>query len=213
MPAILFGGMKIFPRKIDFFAIFDKAVANLARASSLLVELLNNFENVEEKVKEIHELEQEGDMLTHDIIRRLNQSFITPIDREDIHALACRIDDVLDLIWGTADRLMIYNIEEPTKGALHLATELDRTTRVIHKALIELRAKDYARVQEHCIEINRMENVIDRVFRDSIGSLFNDYDDCKMIIKWKNLYEHLEDASDRCEDVANILESIVLKHA
>jgi len=205
--------MQIFPRKIDFFEIFDRAAANVAKASALLVDLLNDFTDVERKTREIHEIEQEGDMLTHDIMRRLNQTFITPIDREDIHALASRIDDILDLIWGTADRITVYDIQEPTRAVVHLATELDKVTRVIQKAIKELRAKDYAHVQEHCIEINRMENLIDRIFRDSIGSLFNDFEDSKMIIKWKDLYEHLEDAADRCEDVANILEGIVLKHA
>lgn len=205
--------MQIFPRKIDFFEIFDRAAANVAKASGLLVDLLNDFTDVERKAREIHDLEQEGDMLTHDIMRRLNQTFITPLDREDIHALASRIDDILDLIWGTADRLTIYDIQEPTRAVVHLATQLDTTTRVVQKALKELRAKDYAHVQEHCIEINRMENSIDRIFRDSIGSLFNDFDDSKMIIKWKDLYEHLEEAADMCEDVANILESIVLKNA
>jgi len=205
--------MQIFPRKIDFFEIFDRAAANVAKASALLVDLLNDFTDVERKTREIHEIEQEGVMLTHDIMRRLNQTFITPIDREDIHALASRIDDILDLIWGTADRITVYDIQEPTRAVVHLATELDKVTRVIQKAIKELRAKDYAHVQEHCIEINRMENLIDRIFRDSIGSLFNDFEDSKMIIKWKDLYEHLEDAADRCEDVANILEGIVLKHA
>ena len=205
--------MKIFPRQIDFFEIFDRAIANVANAAELIEDLFTNFEDVPRKVQEIHDLEQEGDILTHDIMRRLNQTFLTPIDREDIHALASTIDDVLDLLWGTADRLIIYDIKEPTRAAIHLAGELRTTTIAIQKAVRELRNKDYAHVQEHCIEINRLENSIDRIFRDAIGSLFKDYDDPKMIIKWKDLYEHLEDAADRCEDVANILESIVLKHA
>jgi len=175
---------------------------------------MENFENIEQKAKEIYEVEQEGDLLTHDIMRRLNKTFLTPIDREDIHALASRIDDVLDLVWGSVDRLMVFNIEEPTRAAIHLAKDLHTTTEVIQKALRELRAKDYAHVQEHCIEINRMENRIDRTFRDALGALFVDYSsDPLLIIKWKDIYQHLEDASDRCEDVANILESIVLKHA
>jgi hypothetical protein len=206
--------MKIFPRQTDFFEIFDRAIVNLTRATSLLVDLMENFENIEQKAKEIYEVEQEGDLLTHDIMRRLNKTFLTPIDREDIHALASRIDDVLDLVWGSVDRLMVFNIEEPTRAAIHLAKDLHTTTEVIQKALRELRAKDYAHVQEHCIEINRMENRIDRTFRDALGALFVDYSsDPLLIIKWKDIYQHLEDASDRCEDVANILESIVLKHA
>lgn len=206
--------MKFFPRGVDFFEIFDRASGNLARASSLLVGLMENFEDIEAKTKEIYEVEQEGDMLTHDIMRRLYKTFLTPIDREDIHALASRMDDVLDLIWGSVDRLMVFNIKEPTKAVIHLARDLHATTEVIQKALKELRAKDYPHVQEHCIEINRMENRIDRIFRDAIGALFDDFsEDPLMIIKWKDIYQHLEDASDRCEDVANILEGIVLKHA
>lgn len=206
--------MRFFPREIDFFEIFDKAVANLTRATALLVELLENFNDIERKAKEIYEVEQEGDILTHDIMRNLNKTFITPIDREDIHALASRIDDVLDLLWGAVDRLMVFDIKEPTKAAIHLAKDLQVTTTVMQKALRELRAKDYGHVQEHCIEINRMENRIDRTFRDALGALFEDFsEDPLLVIKWKDVYQHLEDAADRCEDVANILEGIVLKHA
>lgn len=205
--------MKLFPKQIDFFEIFDKAVMNLTRATALLVELMENFDVLDDRVKEIHEVEQEGDLLTHDIMRRLHKTFLTPIDREDIHALACRIDDVLDLIWGGVDRLVVFQIKEPTKAARHLAKDLHSTTVVLQKAMKELRAKDYARVQEHCIEINRLENRIDRTFRDALGQLFEDFtEDPLIIIKWKEVYEHLENASDKCEDVANILEGIVLKH-
>jgi uncharacterized protein Yka (UPF0111/DUF47 family) len=147
-------------------------------------------------------------------MRRLNKTFITPIDREDIHALASRIDDILDLIWGSVDRIMVYKIKEPTQEVKQLARELRDTAEYMQKALRELRAKDYAHVQEHCIEINRMENRVDRIFRDGLGKLFDDFaSDPLLILKWKDIYQHLEDASDRCEDVANILEGIVLKNA
>jgi len=206
--------MKIFPKTVDFFEIFDRASENLTKASSLLVSFMENFEDSQKKAKEIYDVEQEGDMLTHDIMRKLNKTFLTPIDREDIHSLACRIDDVLDLIWASVDRLMVFRIEKPTDAAVNLARDLHTTTEVIQKAIKELRRKEYARVQEHCIEINRLENRVDRVFRDALGGLFVDFaNDPLMVIKWKEVYEHLEDASDRCEDVANILEGIVLKHA
>ena len=206
--------MGFFPRQIDFFEIFDRAIMNLTKAAALLVGLMEDFGDLEQKVKQIYEAEQEGDLLTHDVMRNLNKTFLTPIDREDIHALASRIDDVLDLIWGAVDRLMVFDIKEPTKAAIYLARDLHMTTEVMQKAFKELRAKDYAHVQEHCIEINRMENRIDRTYRDALGALFQDFsDDPLLIIKWKDVYQHLEDASDRCEDVANILESIVLKHA
>jgi predicted phosphate transport protein (TIGR00153 family) len=206
--------MKIFPRSIDFFEIFDKAVENAARATARLVDLMENFEDVERKVKEIYEIEQEGDIITHDIMRKLNRTFITPIDREDIHSLASRIDDIVDLVWGGVDKMIVFRIERPTHDAVHLAKDLNATTEVIQKAMRELKAKDYDHVKEHCIEINRMENRIDRIFRNALGELFDDFkDNPSMIIKWKDVYEHFEEAADKCEDVANILESIVLKHA
>ncbi|MCL5022107.1 MAG: DUF47 family protein [Nitrospirae bacterium] len=205
--------MRLFPKEIDFFEIFDKAASNLTKATSLLVALMENFDNLEARAKEIYELEQDGDMLTHDIMKKLNRTFITPIDREDIHALASSMDDILDLVWGGVDRMIVFRITEPTKEAIELAKELHLTTEVLQKTIRELRAKNYSHVQEHCIEINRLENKVDRIFRDALGKLFDDLKDPLLIIKWKEIYEHLEDASDRCEDVANVLESIVLKNA
>lgn len=205
--------MRIFPKEIDFFEIFDKAASNLTKATSLLVALMENFDNLEARAKEIYEVEQDGDMLTHDIMKKLNKTFITPIDREDIHALASRMDDILDLVWGGVDRMIVFKITEPTKEAVELSKDLHRTTEVLQKTMRELRSKNYSHVQEHCIEINRLENRIDRTFRDALGKLFDDMRDPLQIIKWKEIYEHLEDASDRCEDVANVLEGIVLKNA
>ncbi len=205
--------MRLFPKEIDFFEIFEKAASNLTKASSLLVSLMENFDNIEEKAKEIYEVEQDGDMLTHDIMKKLNKTFITPIDREDIHALASSMDDILDLIWGGVDRLVVFKIKEPTKEALEITKDLHRTTEVVQKTIKELRGKNYSHVQEHCIEINRLENKIDRIFRDALGKMFDDMKDPLLIIKWKEIYEHFEDASDRCEDVANVLEGIVLKNA
>jgi len=206
--------MKLFPKKIDFFELFDKAVENANQATQRLVELMENFTNAEEKVKQIHEIEQQGDLLTHDIMRKLNQTFITPIDREDIHTLGARIDDIVDLIWGGVDKMIVFRIPKPTPDAIQLATELHETTRVIMRAFKELEAKDYEHVQEHCIEINRMENRIDRIYRNALGDLFDDFkDEPTMIIKWKDIYAHFEEAADKCEDVANVLESIVLKYA
>lgn len=205
--------MRIFPKEIDFFEIFDKAASNLTKATSLLVSLMENFDNLEARAKEIYEVEQDGDMLTHDIMKKLNRTFVTPLDREDIHALASRMDDILDLVWGGVDRMIVFKITSPTQEAVELAKDLHQTTEVLQKTIRELRAKNYSHVQEHCIEINRLENRVDRTFRDALGKLFDDMKDPLLIIKWKEIYEHLEDASDRCEDVANVLEGIVLKNA
>src|SRR4030066_288096 len=205
--------MKLFPKEIDFFEIFDRSSLNLPKAATLLVALMENFDNIEQRAKEIYETEQEGDILTHDIMKKLNKTFITPIDREDLHALASSLDDVVDLIWAAVDRLTVFKITEPTKEAVAMSKDLLTTAEVIHKAIHKLKEKNYSYVQEYCIEINRLENRIDRAFRDALGALFNDVKDPILIIKWKEIYEHLEDASDKCEDVANVLESIVLKYA
>ncbi|MEW5745059.1 MAG: DUF47 family protein [Nitrospirota bacterium] len=204
---------KLFPKEIDFFELFDRAAANIARGASLLVELMENFDRLEELSKEIYEVEQEGDMLTHDIMKKLNKTFITPIDREDLHSLASRLDDVIDLIWSAVDRMNVFRIRESTPEAASMAKDLLAITEVIHRTIRKLKEKNYSHVQEFCIEINRLENRIDRDFRDALGKLFDEVKDPVLIIKWKEIYEHLEDASDRCEDVANILEAIVLKHA
>jgi predicted phosphate transport protein (TIGR00153 family) len=205
--------MGLFPKKIDFFEMFDRALENVARAADVLVETLNNFETFEQKAKVIYEFEQEGDMLTHDIMKDLNKTFLTPIDREDIHELASRIDDVIDYMWAAVDRMVVYKIKKPTPEVISMAEDLQMITSILKKALRELRSKQYARVQEHCIEINRLENRIDRKYRDALGKLLNDQSDPILAIKWKDIYQLLEDASDRSEDIANILEGIVLKYA
>jgi len=205
--------MALFPKEIDFFEIFDRASLNILKAAELLVALMENFDNIEQRAKEIYEVEQDGDILTHEIMKKLNKTFITPIDREDLHALACSLDDVLDLIWGAVDRISVFRITESTKEAISMSKDLLTTAEAMHKAIQKLKEKNYSHVQEYCIEINRLENRIDRDFRDALGKLFDEVKDPILIIKWKEIYEHLEDASDRCEDVANVLESIVLKYA
>ncbi len=204
--------LKLFPKEVDFFSIFEKAASNVTHAATLFVGIMEYFSNLEAWAKEVHELEQEGDVYTHDIIRMLNKSFVTPIDREDIHALASRLDDILDLLWNAADRLTVFKLQESTKWGIIMAKDLLATVELVEKAIKKLKDKNYAHIQEYCIEINKLENKMDRGFRDALGHLFDEIKDPILIIKWKEIYEHLEDASDRCEDVANILEAIVLKH-
>ncbi|OIP59903.1 MAG: DUF47 domain-containing protein [Nitrospirae bacterium CG_4_10_14_0_8_um_filter_41_23] len=205
--------MRLFPKEIDFFEVFDRVASNISNAASLFVSLMENFENLDVRVKEIHELEQDGDILTHDIMKKLNKTFITPIDREDLYALASKLDDILDLICAAADRLIVFKLKEPTKEAILMSKDLLITAEFVHKAIKKLKEKNYSHVQEYCIEINRLENRIDRGFRAALGNLFDEIKDPILIIKWKEIYEHLEDASDKCEDVANVLEAIVLKNA
>ena len=204
---------KIFPKEINFFEMFEKAALNVNRGAISLVEMMDNFGVAEVKAKEIYEAEQEGDMITHEVLRRLNKTFITPLDREDIHSLISRLDDVLDLIWASADRAVLFKLNNPLPEAAELAKTLHETTEIIIKAISCLKDKKYSYIQEYCIEINRLENRCDRIFREALVKLFDNIKDPIIVIKWKEVYEHLEDASDKCEDVANILEGIVLKHA
>jgi predicted phosphate transport protein (TIGR00153 family) len=205
--------MRVFHKEKDFFEFFDKVTANISQAATMLVAIMEHFTNLDNWAKEVHELEENGDMLTHDIIKRLNKTFITPIDREDIHALASTLDDIIDGIWGTAERLAVFKLKESTKEAVSMSKGLLITVELVQKAMKKLIEKNYAQMQEYCIEINKMENKLDREFRDALGRLFDEVKDPILVIKWKEIYEHLEDASDKCEDVADILESIAIKNA
>lgn len=202
-----------FPKQTDFFELFDMASRNVIKGASLLVAVLQDMDNLEIISKEVRECEKEGDFMTHDIIKKLNKTFITPIDREDLHALATKIDDVIDIIWACVERFTIFKLQRPTPEAVDMARELMATTEVMSKAVTALRDKKYSFVQEYCIEINSLENRIDRLYRETLVKLFDEVKDPIFIIKWKEVYEYLESASDACEDVANILEAIVLKYA
>jgi hypothetical protein len=204
---------KFFPKETDFFGMFEKAALNLNKGATLLVEMMKDPSTSETKAKEIYEAEQEGDILTHEVMRRLNKTFLTPVDREDIHALVCKMDDILDLIWASADRAVLFKLDASMPAAIELSKNLLSTTEIITKAITCLKDKKYSYIQEYCIEINRLENRADRIFREALAKLFEEIKDPILVIKWKEVYEHLEDATDTCEDVANILEGIVLKHA
>jgi predicted phosphate transport protein (TIGR00153 family) len=205
--------MGVFSKDRDFFALFDKAAANVTRAATVLVAIMEHFTNLDNWAKEVHELEEEGDLITHDIIKKLNKTFVTSIDREDIHALASTLDDILDFIWGTAERLAVFKMTESMKDAVIMSKELLTTVELVHKAIKKLKEKNYAQMQEYCVEINKLENKLDRQFRDALGRLFDEIKDPVLVIKWKEIYEHLENASDKCEDVADILETIAIKTA
>lgn len=193
--------------------MFEKAALNVNKAAILLVEMMEDLSTAEVKSKEIYEAEQEGDLLTHEVMRSLNKTFLTPVDREDIHALINGLDDVLDLIWASADRAMLFKLKTSLPEAIDLSKTLHETTGFITKAIGALKEKKYSYIQEYCIEINRLENRGDRIFRAALVKLFDNIEDPIMVIKWKEVYEHLEEATDTCEDVADILEGIVLKHA
>jgi predicted phosphate transport protein (TIGR00153 family) len=205
--------MGVFSKDRVFFELFEKVAANISQAATVLVAAMEHFTNLDSWAREIHELEENGDLLTHDIIRRLIKTSITPLDREDIHALASTLDDILDCIWGTAERLPLFKLQESTTEAVSMSKVLLTTVELVHKAIRKLKEKNYPQMQEYCVEINKLENKLDREFRDALGRLFDEVKDPVLVIKWKEIYEHLEDASDRCEDVADILESIAIKNA
>lgn len=204
---------KFLPKEVDFFSMFEKAALNVNKAAILLVEMMEDMSLAGIKTKEIYEAEQEGDMLTHEVMRSLNKTFLTPMDREDIHALVNCLDDVLDLIWASSDRAMLFKLTDPLPEAVELAQILKETTEFITKAIGSLKNKKYSYIQEYCIEINSLENRGDKIYREALVKLFDNIQDPILVIKWKDLFEHLEEANDTCEDVADILEGIVLKHA
>jgi hypothetical protein len=206
MPGIL---SKILPREESFFQMFNELAENIDAGAKAMVELLEDFTNVNVQVEIIKSLEHKGDSLTHAMMKRLDQTFITPIDREDIHELSSKIDDVLDLTDAAASRLVTYRVASIRPGVADLAKVLQQATAVVVTAVRVLEKQKF--ILEHCIEIHRLENEGDRLSRALIAQLFEEEKDPVQIIKWKEIIEVLETAIDKCEDVANVLESVVIK--
>jgi uncharacterized protein len=201
----------IAPREREFFDLFEEAGGNIRRAAALLEEMLRDYPDRSELAREILICEQEGDRITHDIIQRLNQTFVTPIDREDILALASSLDDVVDFTEEVADYLGLYRIEAPMEQAQALATVLHQASRQIAEALPRLRG--FKDISHYTVEINRLENDGDRIVREAVASLFDNGIDPMVVIRWKDIFEKLEDAIDATEHVANIIEGIALKNS
>lgn len=202
---------RFIPRDEKFFDLFEAAALNIRVGAAALKEMAESEAEFEAQWKQIEEFEHKGDRITHELMRKLNQTFITPLDREDIHQLASRLDDVMDLIEAGATRMALYKIKRCTPEAKRLATLIQEMSEEIVLAVQKL--TDMKSILSHCVEINRLENVADQVSRDAIAALFTGGHDPVEIIKWKEIYETLETATDRCEDVADVLERIVLKHA
>jgi predicted phosphate transport protein (TIGR00153 family) len=176
--------------------------------------MVDTWQFIDSRVAEITEMEHHGDTITHQVISLLNRTFVTPFDREDIALLAHTLDDVIDFIHAAADAMFIYKITSPTQRAKELADVIVLGAAEVEKAVSGLRKRsEYKKMQESCVELNRLENVADRIYRAAIGELFDNTTDIAQIIKWREIYEHMESATDRCEDVANVLEGVALKHA
>jgi len=202
------------PRDTKFYDLFEESAANLVTAAEKLVDLFNNYEDVEAKAKQLKALEHQGDMITHEIIQRVNSTFVTPIDREDIALLAHTLDSVMDFIEAAGRTAFLYRIAQPTERARQLASIVAKMTYALNEVLPCLRHRNqFKRILEQCVEINSLENEADDVHHAAMAELFDSSKDASEIIKLRELYQHMEDATDQGEDVANILEGIVLKHA
>ena len=198
------------PKEREFFDLFEEAAANIVRASEIFEAMLESWPDTNGG-RELVVCEQEGDRITHDIIQRLNSTFVTPIDREDIYALASALDDIVDFIEEVSDYLSLYRIEAPMEQAQAQARILHQACTAISEAVPRLRT--YRDIHHFTVEINRLENDGDRITREAIASLFERGIDPMMVIRWKDIFERLEDAIDATEKVANILENIVIKNA
>ena len=202
----------LIPREVRFFDLFDRQSEHIIKAAGVLHELVHHFADARAKAHAIKEIEHQGDLITHEIVKRLNTTFITPIDREDVHALATRLDDVLDYIEAAAERLVVYRIKEPTSACRAMAEVIVQQTHSMDRAIKCLRTMDPS-FHEHAVEVNRLENTADALLRDSLAALFEEQGDPIEVIKWKEIYETMETVTDRCEDVANVIEGIILKMA
>lgn len=208
MPGLL---KKILPREEGFLTLFVRQAENVAAGATALVAMLSSFQDAPAAARRVKDLEHAGDLITHELITRLNQTFITPFDREDVHELSSKVDDVLDLTDAAAGRLVLYSVKSIRPGVVELAQILETATQEILKAIRVLDKEDH--ILSYCIEINRLENEGDRVSRGLIARLFEQEKDPVEIIKWKEIIETIETAIDKCEDVANVIETVVLKQA
>ena len=205
--------MRLIPREIKFFEMFEEIASNVVAGAQTLSDLLQNYDyqHMPQVIERLKQIEQHGDEMTHRLLVKLNQTFITPFDREDIHLLTSSLDDVLDFIYAAGSRLLNYKIEQPSPSAKVLAGIVLKQAEELKKAVSLLNKNGH--LLAHCVEVNRLENEADQVSREAIGRLFENSPDPITLIKLKELLEVLENASDRAEDVADVLETVVLKNA
>jgi uncharacterized protein len=205
----------LFPRGgTEFFNYFERHAAKTLEAARLLRDMLSDPKEAEKDAGRIKSIEHEGDQITHRAIEMLHKTFLTPIDRGDIHELISRLDDILDLIDSTAERVWLYQLREPDPDVLNLVSVLINAVTEVHKAMTQLRnLKDREGMIRTCMEINRYENEGDQLIRKAVARLFNEERDAIHVMKWKEIFDYLEDAVDRCEDVANVLEGVALEYA
>lgn len=203
----------LIPREEKFFELFEQQANHNVEAAKAFKELAQKWSLESPLFDKLRDIEHEADITTHEIIDKLNRTFVTPLDREDIHALASELDDVVDLIQSLSSRMQLYRVDHSTEELVQLADILWQSTENVKKAVMGLKdLSNTRRIMDYCIEINRLENAGDHMLNVAIGKLFAAKTDPLEVIKWKEVYEVIETATDKCEDVANTVESIVVKH-
>ncbi len=203
--------LRLFPREESFYALFNQAAENVRTAGGLLRDLVDDYRDVERKAEAIKGAEDRGDEIAHEIIDRLNRTFVTPFDREDIYQLAKQLDNVVDWIEAAAARLVVYQIPRPTHEAQEMAHAIHNVCEVLVEAVGDLRHLD--RLDGPVREIHRLENLVDHMQRDAVAALFASNTNAIDVIKWKEIYDVLEEATDQAEDVADVLDAIRTKQS
>jgi uncharacterized protein len=208
-------GFRLIPKEEKFFDMFCEQAEALVEAAQLLRDIVDNYTDLDRKVLEMNKVEHKADEIMHRIVNKLYGTFITPLDQEDIHSLASAIDDIVDYIDASVERMLLYKISKPTDGMIHLVNILQRAAEETATAVRDLgqHRKSTAVLRQSSIEIHSLENLGDTANRQAIAALFECGESAIEVIKWKEIYENLETAIDKCEDVANVLEQIILKHA
>ena len=206
--------LTLIPREKKFFALFEQGAQNAVKIAHQLKDLVYIWENVKERVWVITDLEHQGDAITHQIFEQLHRSVITPFDREDIALLAHSLDDVTDFIHAAADAMLLYKVERPTQRAKQMVDIVVQAVAEVESGVSEIHDRiGRKQLLKRCVEINRLENMGDSVFRSAMAELFDDSADFAGLIKWREIYKHMESVIDRCEDIANILEGVAIKYA
>jgi uncharacterized protein len=206
--------MRLLPHDASFFTLFEQQGKKTVEGCRAFLEMVDNPTDLEARAERVKQIEHECDEITHAVVEGLHKTFITPIDRNDIYTLITRMDDIMDLVEAAADRLSLYDVKVMTKEAGDLARCLVSSAEHVLGAVTGIRTIGKPNgILEHCIEINRLENVADTILRSALARLFREEKDPISVIKWKEIYETLESATDRCEDVANIIEGVVLENS
>ena len=202
--------VSIFPKQEDFFGLFRKQAALVRQGCDQLHEMMERFDELESRAKRLKDTEHEADVVTHELLARLNRNFITPLEREDIHDLASQLDDVLDAAEAIGTRLVLFRIPKSTPAAVQLTSILTKSAVQIEQAVNNL--KDFRNLMPYTIEINRLENEADLISREIVADLFSGKHELLDVMRWRELYGRLEGAADKCEDVANTIDAIALKN-